>query len=233
MTTHHNNLDEAMHWFQFHNMTPASFVADLLQLDKYVLDVRDLFQKNSGRLLQGLNIYAGHEMSVAARTLVNDSYAQEILALSNIHTGLQFRASKASAAQVATFNLNDIRAKMCQCAPKLWDLLDSLLSADPNTLERRLKGGMVSTKRVRKFLRSQKALDIDGHNLVAAAAAAEIEEDATSEDEYWRDTALLTEAPVSVELHLERSKKLLDIVSPKLYSKLIVTYETNRKRLSF
>lgn len=233
MTTHHNNLDEAMQWLHSRSMTPASFVADLLRSDKYALDVRDLFRENSGRLLQGLNIYAGREMSVAAHSLVNDIYAQEILALSNIHAGLQFRASKASAAQVATFNLNDIGTKMCQRAPGLWNLLDILLSADPAILERRLKEGKASTKRVRKFLRSQKALEIDSDDLIAAIAAAEIEEGADSEDEYWRDTALLTEAPASEELHLERSKKLLDIVSLKVCSKLKVTHETDRKRLWF
>lgn len=46
-------------------------------------------------------------------------YSHKMLVLSDKNTGLQFRASKVSAAQVVAFNLEDIGAKMHQLAPTL------------------------------------------------------------------------------------------------------------------
>ncbi|KAF7981236.1 hypothetical protein HWV62_34597 [Athelia sp. TMB] len=220
------NLDEAMEWLWFRDMTPASFMADLLQSDKYTSAVGDLFRDNAGHLLQGLNTYAGREMSVAAHELVNKTYTREILALSNVQAGLQFRASSASAEQVAAFNIADMETKIRQRAPGLWSLMDNLLSADPRVLERRSKGGKASVQRMRKFMRSQKALEVDSEDLISAAAGSELE-GADSDDEYWREAALLMEAPTSEELHLERSKKLLGMKKIVLLSMLVQS--TNHK----
>lgn len=223
-----SNLDETIRWLYSRSMTPASFVGDLLQSDEHTQHARELLQEHSGSLLRCLHIYAGREMSVAAQSLINETYAHEITALSNMQTGLHFRASKASAVQVAAFNLDDIEAKMCQHAPGLWDMFDVLLSADPKVHERRVKGGKASAKRVHNFLRSQKALETNGDELITAAAG--IEEGADSEDEYWRDTALLMEAPASDALLSERSKTLLNIVSLLLCYEWNMTYNMNRKR---
>lgn len=58
-------------------------------------------------------------------------------------------------------------------------------------------------------------MDLEGDNLIVAAAAVQIEEeeDAGSEDEYWRNTALLMEVLSSTELITERNKTLMTIVS--------------------
>lgn len=231
MHPHIDNLNGAVQWLQSRGMTPASFLVDLLESDEHAVHARDLFQTHSNYLLQGLSIYAGREMLAAAQSLANENYAREIVSLSSIGTGLHFRASNANTVQVAAFNLNDIGAKMRQHAPGLWDLLGILLSADPKVHERRTKGGKASAKRVHKFLRSQKAMEVDSDDLTAAAAAAPIEdEEADSDAEYWQDAALLMEAPTSEGLLMQRSKALIDIVSFKLCYKLKTTHNERRKR---
>lgn len=103
---------------------------------------------------------------------------------------------------------------MLRLAPTLWDLLEELLCADTGAVERRIEGGKAAAKRVKKFLRGRKAVELEGDDLYAAAAAeVEEEEGAESEAEYWRETVLLMEAPSSAELIAERSKKLMTIVS--------------------
>ncbi|KAF7974578.1 hypothetical protein HWV62_11956 [Athelia sp. TMB] len=200
MHPHINNLNEAIDWLHSRGMTPASFLVGLLSSDAHAAHALELFQKHFDYLLQGLSIYAGQELLAAARSLVNEKYAQEIIDLTNIHTGLHFWASKANVAQVAAFDLEIIGATMCQQTPGLWDMLGVLLSADPSIHERRTKEGQASAKWVRKFLCSQKAMETESDDLTAAAAAAIEDDRADSEAEYWRDTALLMEVATSEEL---------------------------------
>lgn len=128
---------------------------------------------------------------------------QQVTALTGIEAGLQFRASTVTATQIAAFNLDDIVALMRKHAPDVWTLLDGLLAADPRADERRLAGGKASAKRARERRRGPKAsVDLDGDEIMRVEA--EREENAASEDEYWREPQEIPEELSSKELAEER-----------------------------
>lgn len=213
MNTHPDMLNNALHMLQSCGMTPTSLIIGLLESETHSQYIHELFVEHSGLVLNSLRVYAGRATLEWAQDFMKQVYSREMLALSDKNAGLQFRASKASAAQVAAFNLEDIGTKMCQLAPILWDLLEDLLCADGKAAERRLEGGKAAAKRVHNFLQGRQAVDLEGDELMAAAAAAEVEEGEGSDDEYWRDTVLLMEAPSSAELIAKRNKTLMTIVS--------------------
>lgn len=214
MNTHFDTLDNALRSLQSCGMTPTSLITSLLESETHYHLVHELLVEHSDLLLAHISTLSGATSLDWARKRMEQTYSSEILALSGKSTGLQFRASKASVAQVAAFNLEDIGAQMRRLAPTLWNLLEALLCADTKAVKRRLEGGKAAAKRVQKFLRGQKAVELEGDELFAAAAAeVEEEEEAGSEAEYWRDTVLLMEAPSSAELIAERNKKLMTIVS--------------------
>ncbi|KZP27368.1 hypothetical protein FIBSPDRAFT_708816, partial [Athelia psychrophila] len=118
---------------------PADFFTRLLESEAHSHYVCELFVEHSGLLLAQLSVLSRDVTLDWARKILKETYSYEMLALSNINAGLQFRASKANAVQVAAFSLEDIAAWMRQLAPTLWELLGMLLSADTRATERRLE----------------------------------------------------------------------------------------------
>ncbi|KAF7966151.1 hypothetical protein HWV62_39932, partial [Athelia sp. TMB] len=211
MTTHLDSLDNTLFALRGCSLTPTTLITGLLDSDAHKDYVRELFTEHADTLLNALSTYARDATLAWAQKTMERTYAREILSLSAKDASLQFRASKASAAQVAGFTLEDIGSQMHRLAPALWDLLEGLLCADTKAAARRVEGGKAASKRVRRFLRGPKAIELEGDELMAAAAAEamEGEEGTESEAEYWKETVLLMEAPSSEELIAQRNKKLL------------------------
>ncbi|KAF7983979.1 hypothetical protein HWV62_17440 [Athelia sp. TMB] len=202
-------MDAAIAMLASCNLTPAAFVAGLVESEEYNDHARDLFMNHSRLLLDGLDTYLGPSaLTDKVQRTTQRAYTDEILALSHQNAGLRFRASKANAAQVAGLSLQDMGLKMQELALKLWKLLDILLSADMDNRERRLLVGKAAQKRARRVTEGRKAVDLDGDELMAKDP-----ESAGSEEEYWRESQKILEAPSSEELESERSEALINIVS--------------------
>lgn len=135
-------MDAAITMLASRNLIPAAFLAGLIESEEYNDHACDLFINHSELVLNGLNTYLGPSaLTDKVQRTMQRVYADEILALSDKNTGFHFRASKANAAQLAGFSLQDMGLKMQELAPKLWKLLNILLSADVDSQERRLLVG--------------------------------------------------------------------------------------------
>ncbi|KAF7974579.1 hypothetical protein HWV62_11958 [Athelia sp. TMB] len=227
MNTQSDTLDSTVRLLRSRGMTPADFFTGLLESQSHFHHVRELFVEHPDLLLAHPNTYSGAATLMWAQRLMEETYTHEMLALSNKSAGLQFRASKADVAQVAVFSLEDIGARMCGRAPALWELLGALLSADAKATQRRLEEGKAAAKRVRKFLQGEKVLDLEGDELMTAAAEIEVDDGAESEAEYWRDTVLLMEAPSSAEMVAECNKTLNTI--KKIMCLSVLVQSTNHR----
>jgi hypothetical protein len=105
----------------------------------------------------------------AHKTTIN-TYAMQMHALIEKHSGQQFSARHATADNLKEFNIRTLAAQMRTKAPHVWQLLDILFSADLNSKAQRDR--ISEKRRVRR----------------ASARGHVPHEDAEdSEAEYWRD----------------------------------------------
>lgn len=126
-----------LHEFETRRISPTSFFLMLLLDKTYAAHARALSQ-HSSTILNVLYDNASDDVLTWATRLVGNTYSKEILVLTQKESGLQFRASTATAERISEFRLNDIAGSMHQIAPQLWELLDVLFSADKHANRRRI-----------------------------------------------------------------------------------------------
>ncbi|KAG6917690.1 hypothetical protein DXG01_001460 [Tephrocybe rancida] len=184
-----------------------------------ITDIRD----NLSLILNGfLNHPATcNTMAAWASQIMAKTYAAEVLGLTHKNAGYHFVAYKTSEQKLHEADISDMAGNMLRLAPNLWELLDSLLSADP-------KLNTECTRRRKPALEKQKGRDGD----------VEMED---PDDKFWRNVETdgadifnaADDPPENLEsLAEERSNALIKISLVGVFAHSCGTPETLRELLA-
>ena len=131
----------------------------------------------------------GTSLTDACHNFMVQKYTNEALSLVSKKNGWHFSAQHTSAEQLETFSLKDMVWELMAQAPLLWDLLGTLLNADPHRERRRMQVQVSLTSTQVCKQANAPANVISGNDL-----------DWDDEDEYWAqidDNITLQNSPES------------------------------------
>ncbi|KAG6825836.1 hypothetical protein H0H92_002245 [Tricholoma furcatifolium] len=84
-----------------------------------------------------LDVLKKSDMEEKVVSWAKTKYASEVAALSKVEAGLHFQSLKTTEKKLREFEMDGVAKKMSTDAPRVWDLLDCLLSADTQLSVRR------------------------------------------------------------------------------------------------
>ncbi|KII86191.1 hypothetical protein PLICRDRAFT_114818 [Plicaturopsis crispa FD-325 SS-3] len=239
MPLSNEQLNGVLQAIQRYGTTASQFIIELLKSAEHTEAVEDL-ASHAEEILDNLlrNPKSSENALRWAHRVMMNTYAEDIIALVKKQSGLHFSARHATAEKLAEFSLHDMAAQMRTMAPDLWDLLDTLLRADPDTNRQRVemeeKRAEKLKKRRRESRRRKQAVDDDGDT--------EMGNDSSSDEEYW---SLFADHPVAVEDDggddgdeggeggdeaAERREALITIVSPLISQLRAVMMQSTNQR---
>ncbi|KAH7917504.1 hypothetical protein BV22DRAFT_1108559 [Leucogyrophana mollusca] len=127
------SVEGVLRAFAHYNISVSSFIISLLETPAYqsLLSVIDL-TSNIEHILAAFvsNSRAYRSTLRCASNLIKRTYARSISELARRENGWHFSALRASAKQLEAFRLEEMAQDMERLAPELWELLDTMLSAD-------------------------------------------------------------------------------------------------------
>ena len=83
-------------------------------------------------LLRLLSEQSPQQLELAITMTATETYRNEVQRLIQPQTGFHFSGNKANLSQLETFSITQMGLKIREVAPNLWDLIGTLLDADPN-----------------------------------------------------------------------------------------------------
>ena len=136
------NIPRVLSVFRSQNISISEFILHLVSDTAYSDDplVVDLISSSS-KICEALVTYKSKHNQDSdphssvldwAFKLVGEKYRREIKELVHVENGWQFNAAHASAKKIEGFKIEEMAAQMEEMAPKIWELLDDLLSAKNN-----------------------------------------------------------------------------------------------------
>jgi hypothetical protein len=91
---------------------------------------RELFQHRTSDVLDLWSEQFPSDTRIWTLKVARETYRAEIITLIHPQTGFHFRATHASLEQLENFSMVDMRKKIKEATPSLWELLGVLLDAN-------------------------------------------------------------------------------------------------------